>query len=815
MKKIKFLVALFAVLNIQVSAQLLHNKTGYYIDYGASNTTGTGYWNSYSNNSTYDSSFNQYQSNDGLVMQGFIYPFSTPKTYEYAGFVQNRFWDYGDTYRLFSIDMSKQENMSMKVRMKSTGTLTPKNIYVKLKDTLGNITLIPSSLFTINPTSEYEEYYFNFKNGWRDMTKPTTKVVDSSAISGFDFYIELESPLPDLTGIKLEIDYIQLGSYVDWSFNTITGRVYNDNNIDCKFNSTDTPVKRGLITALPGPYYAYTDSTGFYELKVDTLNTSYNLTYTPTGIETELLEKFCPALGKRTVATPKGKSTYCCNDFSQKIKQCAVLKIDINSNRRRRCFTNYTYVSYQNVGNINSKAAEITVVYPEFVEPLSSTPAWTRKNGNTLYYAVGNIAPGDFKSIVIIDSVVCGIEDIRSLTQCTKATISPGNACINEPINWDKADVIVKGKCDKGIAKFNILNEGIGDMGDSTKYRVYANDTLISVQKFALKSQEYFQVELPTNGKAIRLEAEQVANHPEYNTLPRICFEGCVANQSLLKTATKGLTMNVPQNNDLVTATSCMPIVDSYDPNDKAVFPKGKSDKNYISAGTKLDYTIRFENTGSDDAYTVVVVDTLDSDLNTATFTPGNSSHPYSIEREILDEKEIVKFHFKKINLTPKKIDSIKSQGYIKFSILTKADLADGSMIENTANIFFDYNSAIVTNTVAQTIGEYIEEDLTKGTIISRTAVTNITTGISSSSQTQSISVYPNPTNDNVTITFPSGSGNAQITIYAMNGTSVLTKDLTIAADNTISLQQLHQGIYYYKITDSNGLTQNGKIVKQ
>ncbi len=803
-------------------AQLLYNKTGYYIDFGSHNNTGTGYWVDYSNVSPNDSLFIKSESYDGLTFQGQDDYEPSPTgyvvvnhTYDYVGFLQNRFWVRPFLTPATSIDMSKPENMNMKIRLKSTGSLTPKNIYIKLMDTLGNITLNGASYFTISPTNEYKDYYFNFNNSWRDFRSSPMTVVDSSAISGFDFYVEFESPVTDIKPLKLEIDYIQLGSYVDWSFNTISGHIFNDNNANCILNSGDAPVKQGLVTALPGPYYAYTDENGFYELKVDTLHTSYSISYTPTNLELELLEKICPSTGVFTVSTPKGKSNYCCNDFSQKIKQCAILKIDINSNRRRRCFNSVTTVNYQNAGNVSSQPAQVKIVYPQYVKPISSVPAWTRKNGDTLYYSVGSIVAYATKTITIIDSVICGNESIRFLTQCTQASISPGNICINVSNDWDNADVVVKGACTNGVAKFTILNEGNGDMSDSTRYRVYANDTLISNHKFALKSMEYFKVELPTSGKVIRLEADQVANHPDYNTIPRVIFEGCVSSQAALKTAYKGIAMNVPQNNDLVTSTSCIQISDSYDPNDKAVSPKGVSSKNYISAGTRLTYKIRFENTGSDDAYSVVVVDTLDADLDATTFVAGSASHPYSIERIHVQGKEVVKFHFANINLTPKKIDSIKSQGFITFSISAKPTLSDGELIKNEASIFFDYNSAIITNMVSQTIGEYVEEDLTRDNIILRTAVSTVTTGIAATTTTNPVTIYPNPTNENIRINFSGSYGNVRINIYSVSGTLVLSKNIASENDTTLSLQQLNPGLYYYNISGSNGLNQNGKIVKQ
>ncbi len=52
-------------------------------------------------------------------------------------------------------------------------------------------------------------------------------------------------------------------------------------------------------------------------------------------------------------------------------------------------------------------------------------------------------------------------------------------------------------------------------------------------------------------------------------------------------------------------------VTGSFDPNDKNVFPTGYGSEGYITAQQELKYTIRFQNTGNDTAFIIVVVDTL------------------------------------------------------------------------------------------------------------------------------------------------------------------------------------------------------------
>ncbi|MFK8102665.1 MAG: hypothetical protein AB8G15_09075 [Saprospiraceae bacterium] len=65
----------------------------------------------------------------------------------------------------------------------------------------------------------------------------------------------------------------------------------------------------------------------------------------------------------------------------------------------------------------------------------------------------------------------------------------------------------------------------------------------------------------------------------------------------------------------------------SFDPNDKLVYPQRVG--HYTLFKEDLFYTIRFLNTGNDVAYDFVVLDTLDENLDPASFKVLSTSHPY------------------------------------------------------------------------------------------------------------------------------------------------------------------------------------------
>jgi uncharacterized repeat protein (TIGR01451 family) len=170
--------------------------------------------------------------------------------------------------------------------------------------------------------------------------------------------------------------------------------------------------------------------------------------------------------------------------------------------------------------------------------------------------------------------------------------------------------------------------------------------------------------------------------------------------------------MRLPQDNKSEhSQTSCMEIRDSYDPNDKQVAPIGVTEKKFIKNTDLLEYMVRFQNTGSDTAYTVIVRDTLSKFLDISSLVVGASSHSYiwSISGK---GNPIITFTFNNIYLPHAKVNEAASNGFIKFKIRQIAANPIGTKITNKAGIYFDFNSPIITNETLNEIGEPIVKQL-------------------------------------------------------------------------------------------------------
>lgn len=170
-------------------------------------------------------------------------------------------------------------------------------------------------------------------------------------------------------------------------------------------------------------------------------------------------------------------------------------------------------------------------------------------------------------------------------------------------------------------------------------------------------------------------------------------------------TLTSILTVTADSLDDIVfenSSTLNQILVCSYDPNDKKATPIGYGEPGYISPDLEqLEYLIRFQNTGTDTAITVVIKDQLDSSLNWNSFVPISSSHEMSVD---VDYSGLITFSFENIMLPDSSTNELASHGYIKYKIELKDDLPLGSDIVNFADIYFDANPPVETNLTIHTI---------------------------------------------------------------------------------------------------------------
>jgi len=204
---------------------------------------------------------------------------------------------------------------------------------------------------------------------------------------------------------------------------------------------------------------------------------------------------------------------------------------------------------------------------------------------------------------------------------------------------------------------------------------------------------------------------------------------------------------------------------------------------------------IRFQNTGTDTAYKVVVVDTLSQSLDISTIEWGMASHAYTLNVSG-QYKPVLTFTFNNINLADSTTDEPNSNCYIKFKIRPLYDIPNNTKIENKAYIYFDYNEAIVTNASWITVADSIPHG--------EPLVFN---AVEMPMQHEQISVYPNPTSGFITITSPQppSKGEYALTLTDVSGKELQHFQIFKLSNYQIDLSKLPDGMYFLHIRTDAG----------
>ncbi|TDW48761.1 putative secreted protein (Por secretion system target) [Flavobacterium sp. 270] len=226
-------------------------------------------------------------------------------------------------------------------------------------------------------------------------------------------------------------------------------------------------------------------------------------------------------------------------------------------------------------------------------------------------------------------------------------------------------------------------------------------------------------------------------------------------------------------------------VVGSFDPNDITCL-EGES-VSPSAIGDYLHYVINFENTGTADAENIVVKVTIDAtkyDVNSLQLIA--TSHP----SKTIITGNVVQFIFPNINLSTSKEKPIGGHGNILLKVKTLPNLVTGDQVEKGAEIFFDYNAPIDTNT-AETIFKAL--------------------GIKDSQEDKSMALYPNPTKGNVNINCDSAI--KTIELFDVQG-RILQTVIEDSNSAQLDISNKSNGLYFIRITTDAG-SKVEKLIKE
>ena len=209
----------------------------------------------------------------------------------------------------------------------------------------------------------------------------------------------------------------------------------------------------------------------------------------------------------------------------------------------------------------------------------------------------------------------------------------------------------------------------------------------------------------------------------------------------------------------------------SYDPNDKNACTDYQNDNfplGYLDAfvDDALTYTIRFQNTGTAPAQNIYIIDTLDAALDWNSFTLIEASHNMQV---VNLGNGIYRFEFPQIWLPDSTTNEAQSHGHLTYRITELPNNPINSTIENTAYIYFDWNSPIITNTTY-----------------------NINMWIDGINELENqLVIYPNPATDEIRVSLEQPTS---VRVSDINGKILLEQ--VLQPGEALKLGNLNAGIY-------------------
>ncbi|MBC6994708.1 T9SS type A sorting domain-containing protein [Neolewinella lacunae] len=558
--------------------------------------------------------------------------------------------------------------------------------------------------------------------------------------------------------------------------------VYLDAAGNCSFDGGDTPVP-GVVVRLVDTddgqvYYGMTDASGRFVLDV------------PSGTYTlhPVIQPGQPfgACEPAATVTVFPSSPSQANVFLPVLADCPMMTTSVSVPFLRRCFSNVVYVSYANQGSAVAENATLTVELDPFFFNISPGIPASSQTGNTFTFELGDLPPFAQGRIQFTFTVSCNAALGQS--HCVEAAVTPDAPCVPEN-GWSGALVNVTGAdCDGEQVRFSIENIGANPMTVPLSYVVVEDGIMMTPQPImvpALAADGVFTVDLPADGRTYQIITNQEPLAPASSS-PTALSEGCGTNTA--GSITTGLANILALGNGMpAQAIACRANVGAYDPNDKFGYPLGYDGGN-IPSGTRIDYAVRFQNTGTDTAFNIVILDTIAPELDLATFKVTSASHDYRVS---IDSGRVVTFRFPNIMLPDSNVNVAASQGVINFSIDHTEGLAPGTPITNQAAIYFDFNEPIFTNVSLHRIA--------KDGLVSSTRA--------ELAQEIDLQVFPNPTDGLLRISLPNASIAATdvLTVIDLHGRRLLSQPYG-SSSRGLQVGHLPAGYYLLVVQNAAGI---------
>jgi len=562
----------------------------------------------------------------------------------------------------------------------------------------------------------------------------------------------------------------------------IFGKISHDLDSDCIDNNDDLPLGgwKVRLTSNTETYYAISNNSGKYIIPVELGE------YTIEVLT--INDLWTPCIPSKNITVDTEGEEYDVPFVISPNQESSALSVSIKTQRLRRCFNNNFHIKYRNDGTVEATNTEINILLDDNLDYVDASINGVALNGQTLNIDLGTLGPGEVGAFNITVNVNCE-NTVLGESLCAEAEITSDDSMI-PPSEWDGAVLMSEVSCEEDSVAITIRNIGTNDVIAPLEFIVIEDDVMFHSNQTNPLMNEQRRFKFEDNGAVYRVVVDQPEGYP-YGIFDTDFIQSCDDDNA----GTYKFVSMFPNADDApVVDIECHEVVGSFDPNDILAYPAGYREKHEIDLGQDIEYTIRFQNTGTDTAFNIAIENTIDPSLDIESLIEGSSSHEYTLT---VLENGTLRFDFYNVLLPQSAVNNLGSNGFVSYKISQKPDLELGTEINNTADIYFDFNEAIVTNTYTHTIGEeYIKIMLDDKTVVLDNQVITA----------------PNPSSDIMMIEVPSTIKDISYVLYNANGIVVNAANCPSNAFY-INKGMMFSGIYILEIKSNNQTIGRKKLI--
>lgn len=457
----------------------------------------------------------------------------------------------------------------------------------------------------------------------------------------------------------------------------------------------------------------------------------------------------------------------------RRLDNCPQLRVDIGAPFLRRGFQSTYHITYTNTGGLTATQPEVMVVLDPLLTYQGATVPLVAQQGDTLYFVIDDLpplsSPQQFSLFVLVS-----LEAELGQEHCTTATIIASNDCAP----GQEAELRVTGSCIGDSIRFEVQNIGPVAPLAPVPFVVIEDEVMLLQGTLTTPGGSTDVFTFPAEDQTFHLST---LASPDSDLPGKASATASCANDPVVPFASFASEGPLPN-----VGVDCQPNIGAFDPNDKSAVPLGLTNRHVVPEEVRLDYRIRFQNTGTDTAFTVVVVDTLPLSLDPATFVMGTYSHPCSWK---LEGERTLRVTFEHIMLPDSNINEPASNGFFRFNIQARPDLPLGTEILNEADIYFDFNDPVRTNQTFHLIDRLKQN---------ATSVEEPVLG------TDALFLYPQPANERLNVTLKSGGFlNGSWVAYNVDG-RLVAGGTANGATQQINITGWSSGFYVLVLRDHN-----------